>query len=158
MSGPLGTLILPTHEDGACSSKFAGECISHVCHCNDATGPRGMRGDSVEDELAPVNAHSFSPEKNCTLGDFVDNVYLPHLKEQKRASTYKGYRDMWQNDLKPHAAERWLREFRTCDAQRLLEDIAKHAPEPLSRTSLLHLKSFLSGIFARFTARVSGRG
>jgi integrase len=64
---------------------------------------------------------------------------------QRRASTFKGYKAIWEDYLKARSGEVRLREFRTCDAERLLADIARK--QPLSRNTLKHIKSLLSGIF-----------
>ena len=70
-------------------------------------------------------------------------------KQQKRVSTHKGYRDIWQNHLQGRCFDWWMRETRTCDVQRLLEEIASNGDDQpqLSRTSLKHIKAVLSGIF-----------
>src|SRR5215472_15793547 len=53
----------------------------------------------AEAVLKPLNEHVYSPETTVTIGQFVDGVYLPHVKRQKRVSTHKGYRDIWENHL-----------------------------------------------------------
>jgi integrase len=104
------------------------------------------------------------------MRDFVEREYLPRIAEQKRPSTYAGYRDMWNNHLKPRCADLWLHDIRTRDIQNILRDIAldqnamsrcarcgkarsQHSAEvhgyegALSHNSLKHLKVALSGIF-----------
>jgi integrase len=102
----------------------------------------------AEDVLKPMNERLYSPETVATIGQFVEGVYLPHIKQQKRLSTHKGYRDIWNNHLKARCSEWWMREIRTCDVQRLLEAIAMNGEDHphLSRTSLKHIKALLSGI------------
>ncbi len=99
--------------------------------------------------LKPTNERLYSPETITTVGEFVNGVYLPHVKEQKRVSTHKGYRDIWQNHLQGRCSDWWMRETRTCDVQRLLEEIASNGDDhpQQSRTSLKHIKAVLSGIF-----------
>ena len=63
-----------------------------------------------------------------------------------RPSTVKGYRDLWNNHLKARSVGLWMREIRTCDVQRILDDIAK--PGTLSSNSLRHIKSHISAIFS----------
>jgi hypothetical protein len=36
----------------------------------------------------------YAPETAVRLSDFVEGVYLPRMEEQKRPSTYCGYRDI----------------------------------------------------------------
>ena len=68
------------------------------------------------------------------------------MEQQKRPSTAKGYRDIWANHLKRRSIGLWMREIRTCDIQRILDNIAK--PGLLSSNSLRHIKSQISGIFS----------
>jgi integrase len=67
------------------------------------------------------------------------------MQEQKRPSTYCGYRDIWKNHLKARCADLWLREVRTCDVQQVLDAVAHEGV--LSRNSNKHLKVALSGVF-----------
>jgi integrase len=86
------------------------------------------------------------PTTLTTIGGFVTEVYLAFIKANKRPSTVKGYRDMWKQHWQPRCEDRLMRDVRTVDVQGWLDSIAKAAP--LSRESLKHLKSVLSGIFA----------
>jgi len=103
----------------------------------------------AEAVLKPTNERLYSPETVTTIGQFVEGVYLPHVEAQKRASTHKGYRDIWGNHLQARCSDWWLRETRTCEVQQLLEEIASNGADlpRLSRTSLKHIKALLSGIF-----------
>jgi integrase len=68
------------------------------------------------------------------------------MEQQKRPSTVKGYRDIWSKHLKARSSGFWMREIRTCDIQRILDDVAK--PGALSSNSLRHIKSQISAIFS----------
>jgi len=105
---------------------------------------KGSLKKLVEDTLKPLNERNLSPETVTTLGHFVERVYLPYVTQQKRASTSYDYRNKWNEYLKPRCSSWWMREIRTCDVQRLLEEIA--IQHDLSRTSLRHIKAQLSGI------------
>lgn len=59
----------------------------------------------------------------------------------------KGYRDIWRYHIQGRLLEIRLRDFRPADAERLLQKIAKDSGYHLSRTTLKHIKSFLSGVF-----------
>lgn len=96
--------------------------------------------------LAKINEPDKTPEMAVSLIDFVDRIYLPRMQQQKRPSTVKGYRDIWNLHLKPRAVGLWMREIRTCDVQRILDGIAK--PGTLTSNSLRHIKSQISGIFS----------
>src|SRR5271157_6512288 len=100
--------------------------------------------------LEPLNKGTASPLTITTLGDFCDRVYLPFVKEHKRPSTVRGYKQMWSDYLKSRCEAEWLREVRTCHVQQWLEVIAKE--DGLSKTTLRHIKHLLSGIF-RYAAQ-----
>lgn len=101
--------------------------------------------DLAKRELAPLNRNVAEPLSITKLGDFVDRVYLPFVKQQKRPSTYRGYSKLWGLYLKAPVAQAWLREIKTHQVQLWLEEIARaHA---ISKTTVKHVKHFLSGIF-----------
>jgi integrase len=99
----------------------------------------------VTELLFTVNDHHASPEGTMKLEQFVKKNYLPHVESQNRPSTYRGYRSIWKRYLKPRCGETRLSDFRTADGERLLAEIAKH--HDLSRSSLMHIKNLMSGIF-----------
>jgi len=70
---------------------------------------------------------------------------LPWLQTERRASTYKGYREIWENHLSKRVGEIRLREFRTVHASRMLRAIAAECD--LTKTTLQHIKSVLSAVF-----------
>lgn len=98
----------------------------------------------AERHMATVNGGAIPPERIITVGDFVERVYLPWVEQHKRPSTANGYRDIWQEHLKPLADRVWLRETRTFHVQGWLDQIGAGK---LSRNTLKHIKSVLSGIF-----------
>jgi hypothetical protein len=60
-----------------------------------------------------ANTGQSSPESSMTLFDFVETIYLPWVEGERRASTQKGYREIWENHIKERIGEIRLREFRT---------------------------------------------
>lgn len=108
--------------------------------------------DLAKDFLATVNEYRTEPETVVTIGDFVKTVYLPFIKQQKRPSTEKGYRDAWEGHLKNRCGSTLLRDVRTCNVQKWLEAIAAEDKTedktPLSHRTLKHIKSLISGIFS----------
>jgi integrase len=106
------------------------------------------------------------------LGDFVERQYLPHIDEQKKPSTRRGYHQIWSEYLQPRPQifKAWLREVRTVNVQGWLRAIAmehrSHCPRHrchtdscddckdrrLSKPTLQHIKHFMSGVF-RFAAQ-----
>lgn len=98
----------------------------------------------LTDFMRQMNAGKFIPEANMTLEEFVEKVYLAYI-EEKRASTKKGYREIWENHIRDRVGHIPLREFRTVHASRMLKAIADE--NDLSKTTLQHIKAVLSGIF-----------
>lgn len=100
--------------------------------------------DAAEEHMASINVEKIPAERITTLGDFVENVYLPHIKGHKRPSTAKGYEDIWEDHLKPLCADVWMKNVRTFHVQNWLNAIGA---KKLSRNSLKHIKSVISAIF-----------
>lgn len=98
----------------------------------------------AERYMASVNARVIPAERIVTVEDFVDNVYLPWVKLNKRPSTAKGYREICDDHLKPLCAKLWLKNVRTFHVQNWMNAIAK---KNLSRNTLKHIKSVISAIF-----------
>lgn len=94
--------------------------------------------------MATVNSGTVPAERIVTIDDFVERVYLPWTEEHKRPSTAKGYRDIWEDHLKPLCAPVWLKDARTYHVQGWLNQIGAGK---LSRNTLKHIKSVISGIF-----------
>jgi hypothetical protein len=94
--------------------------------------------------MCSLNSGNFTPEPGITLGEFVERIYLPYLNE-KRASTKKGYEEIWNNHISDRVGQIQLRKFRTVNASRMLKAIADE--NDLSKTTLQHIKGVLSGIF-----------
>jgi len=59
--------------------------------------------------------------------------------------TLAGYKHRW-NFVKPYCGDKRLRDFKTVDGQRVLNEIARQKPQ-LLRSTLQHLKSLLSAFF-----------
>lgn len=115
-------------------------------HCKTKAAAREL----AKNLLAAINDRAASPTRNVTLSEFVENVYLPHVKNYQRPSTYSGYRKMWFQYFEPRCRDEWMRDTKTCDVQLLLERIARE--HSISKTTLSHAKHFLSGVF-RFAAQ-----
>jgi integrase len=101
--------------------------------------------DLAKHELEPLNRNQALPLGVTKLGDFLERVYLPFAKRQKRPSTYKGYSQMWFYHLKAGCESAWMREVKTCHVQSWLEEIGRD--HGISKTTLKHVKNFRSGVF-----------
>ena len=101
--------------------------------------------DLAKRELDPLNRNVAEPLSVTKLSDFVDRIYLPFAKQQKRPSTYRGYSQVWSDYLKERCKGEWLREVKTHHVQSWLDEIGRE--HEISKTTLKHVKNFLSGVF-----------
>jgi integrase len=99
----------------------------------------------ADKHLAPLNAKETTPESSQTVSEFIELVYFPTSKSRLRASTIKGYKDIFNVHVKDRLGEIRLRDFRTVHGQRMLAEIA--SLNTVGHKSLLRIKSFLSGVF-----------
>src|SRR3954452_2656113 len=120
--------------------------VTHLLGEASARGKRPPADINTEAErhMATVNSGTVPAERIVTIGDFVERVYLPWIKEHKRPSTAKGYRDIWEDHLEPLAGAVWLKDARTYHVQGWLNQIGAGK---LSRNTLKHVKSVVSAIF-----------
>ena len=81
-----------------------------------------------------------------TLQTFIEHSYLPYALAHKRPSTHRGYLNLYQAQIRSRIGGMKLASFRTVEGQRMLDGIA--ATTKLSHRSLIHIKAFLSGVFA----------
>jgi len=79
-----------------------------------------------------------------SLVRYVNEWYLPYVKQQKRPSTYRGYLNMWKCYLESRG-DIALRRFRTMDGEGILQEIVHEYD--LTCTTIAHIKAFLSGVF-----------
>ena len=118
-----------------------------VPYCDEYRTVKSVRS-FVEEILAPVNSGLLNPQSTMPITEFVEKVYLPEfVGKQLRAATLKQYRDVWNNHLKYRLGNLTLRAFRTVHGEQLLAQIA--ARTGLGRSSLKHIKAFLSGVFTQ---------
>jgi integrase len=106
-------------------------------------------------KLGSVKDYPREPQIKPLFAEFVDNFYLNYI-EAKRASTKKGYEEIWNNHICNRVGHIWMREFRTVDASRMLKAIANE--NDLTRTTLQHIKGALSGIFTHAKNEVAYDG
>jgi integrase len=98
----------------------------------------------AERHMATINCGTISADRIVTISDFVERVYLPWVEMHKRPSTVKGYRDIWEDHLKVLCGQAWLKDTRTYHIQGWLNEVAT---AKLSRNTLKHIKSVISGVF-----------
>ena len=100
----------------------------------------------LDEILRPLNAGRTTAASTLSVAEFVKLFYLSYAKDNCKPSTYSAYLTQWNMYLSPRLKKIALRDFRTADAARLLEDI--FLADGLARSTLRHLKSFLSGVFS----------
>jgi integrase len=102
----------------------------------------------ADEKLEPINRLRVTPEGSLPLSDFIEKCYFPDKETKLRASTVLNYRSsIYEKHLKECLTKSKIRvrDFRTVDAQNLLDGI--HKGSEISHRTLLHIKSFLSGVF-----------
>jgi hypothetical protein len=99
----------------------------------------------LTEKLRPINEGRARPESTLRVGQFVELHYLPFVEENFKPSTRAGYKSLWEMYLAPRLTTIALRDFRTVDAAVLLAEV--HRAHSVGRTTLKHVKSFLSGVF-----------
>jgi len=102
---------------------------------------RGLR----DEFLLPIKSGAVKPESTLTVAEFAEHHWLPWARENCKPSTVAGYKTLWETYLAPYLKETSLRDFRTVDAANLFAEI--HRQRGIGRSTLLHCKSRLSGIF-----------
>jgi len=98
----------------------------------------------AERHMSTINSGTLPADRIVTVGNFVEGVYLPWVMQHKRPSTAKGYKDIWEDHLKPLCQQVWLKDARTYHVQAWLDQVGAGK---LSRNTLKHIKSVVSGIF-----------
>lgn len=152
-------------------------CKKLAPYCDEYRTEKSVR-PLADEFLLPLNAGALDVRSTMTVSDFIESVYLPAVKAQKRASTYKNYRDIFRIHVKPRLGDTTLRSFRCYDGDQLLKNIARHAcaqhpkaedclraqrdnqheRQLLGKNTLKRIKSFLSGAFkeAKRTGALNG--
>jgi integrase len=126
--------------------KIVRKRASHLLGPVTTRGKRPPADIVAEAQLYMATLETAMPvaERIVTVGDFVDQVYLPWITEHKRPSTAKGYRDIWTLHLRSLCSTTWMKKVRTHQVQSWLNVLAKRK---LSRNTLKHVKSVISAIF-----------
>ncbi len=96
--------------------------------------------------MSKINANRTTPERNVTLDDFAQNVWIRQVEQQLAPSTVRSYRFYWERILSPRCGSKLLRDFSTSAAQALFAEIARQNPE-MKKSTLRRLKAVLSTIF-----------
>jgi integrase len=81
---------------------------------------------------------------NVAIVSFVEQDYLPWLKDEKRPTYLKGVKQIWGQHLKKHFGDRALREYQPVHATEFLSSLAPK----YSRNTISHIRAAMSAIFA----------
>lgn len=107
--------------------------------------PESVREDQKRC-MSKINANRTTPERNVTLADFAQNVWIRQIEQQLTPSTVRSYRFYWERILSPRCGRKLLRDFSTSAAQAVFAEIARQNPE-MKKSTLRRLKAVLSTIF-----------
>ena len=120
--------------------------VSHLLGNVTTRGKRPPADIAIEAQrhMATVNSGTIPAERIVTIGDFVEQVYLPWIEKHKRPATLHGYKHIWENHLKPICGSTWIKETRTYTVQTWLNQIGSNN---LGRNTLKHIKFAISAIF-----------
>ena len=89
--------------------------------------------------LKPINKY---PPRS--LGQFIEQTYMPHVRRHRHPSTLRRYQTMW-NSISSHCAKWAFRDVWTVQIEWLLSRVAKEGG--LSNTELQRVTTFLGGVF-----------
>jgi integrase len=95
-----------------------------------------------EQFMAEVNQQMLGTDDPLFV-PFVEDVYFPALRLEK--STTDGYKDIWRLHVHKRVDGLTLSQFTPADGYKSLEAVARQG---LSRTTVAHIKHFLSGVYA----------
>ena len=95
------------------------------------------------EHMETVNANA-SPVNDQTVATFWEKTYLPFAKDNLRASTVYGYKQIWGQHLSTHFGTMELKDYKTHMGSLFLTALAKK----LGRHTIQHIRSLASGIFS----------
>ncbi|MGA9158293.1 MAG: tyrosine-type recombinase/integrase [Candidatus Sulfotelmatobacter sp.] len=121
--------------------------VSHMLHAKDKQHAKANSKPLVDLKdafMLEVNKGTQEPSTSMGVIEFWDDIYLPHVEKNKRTSTVRGYKAIWDQHLKDHFTGYALGEYRTHYGTGLLNGLTAS----LSRRSLQHVRSLASGLFS----------
>lgn len=100
-------------------------------------------------QFVNTNNHSIKPEHILTVVDFVDSVYMPWVRANRRPATVNGYEKLWKAHLRTHFADSLLRDYRPSQATVFLSKLAENG---MGLNSINHVRTLMSAIFKHAAA------
>jgi hypothetical protein len=83
-------------------------------------------------------------QSEFTIVDYWTGTYLPYAERNLRASTVRGYKQIWSQHLEKHFGATTMRDYTTGMASRFLGELAKHG---YGRNTLNHIRTTASALF-----------
>ncbi len=80
------------------------------------------------------------------IGELVEGHYFPDVESHLKSSTMHTYRFTWRHHLAHRISTKIARDFKRPDAFLLWKDIVREKPR-ISRWTMAHIRSFISGVF-----------
>jgi integrase len=127
-----------------------------VAHYLGEKTTRGKRApadivDACKQFMANINAtnQTVKPEHVVSITEFVDSVYMPWVRANKRPATTKGYENIWKTHLQDHFGNLLLRDYQPSNATVFLTKLAEKG---MGRNTLNHVRALMSGIFKHAAA------
>jgi integrase len=96
----------------------------------------------ADDILVPLRRSGGAAEGSLTVAEFTDRYFLPFIKGRRKPSTAQFYKITFDLHVRGRVGHLRLREFKTHDAQKVLNAIT------LSQQSLLRIKTTMSAVFS----------
>jgi integrase len=120
------------------------KCVK-LAEYSDRYRREGDLDDLVAEKMAGVRQAGKCTRSCDSFASFVEDTYLPYVRENKKASTAAGYRSYWLRYIKPRTTQFAVRDFTVAITSKLLADIA--AAHSLNIETIGKVRSILSGIF-----------
>jgi hypothetical protein len=111
-------------EDGQVVRKQRSVKLADVC---DRYRTKADVRPLLAEKLRPINEGKTRPESTLPVAEFVENCYLPFVRENYKPSTSIGYDKVWKKYLAPRLRMTILRDFRTVDAASLLAEVHRQS-------------------------------
>jgi len=115
---------------------------------------RILSAQKIADILNPINLRTHQPMSSMEFGEFVETRFFPYLKdkilrEKRKPSLLKFYKDNFENHLKDSIGNIRLRDMTTQHVQQLLDDIDRK--KSLHHKTLQRIKTTISAVFTYAT-------
>jgi integrase len=114
--------------------------------------------------MEPINARQSNKRttrQDMSIADFWEQRYLPYCEEivpltgkaRRKPSTVRGYKQIWNQHLKPHFGDMTLQRYEPDMGTELLESLTSTQ----GKNTIKHIKALASSIFKRATSKTEKR-